>query len=166
MSRYRPPVAKSSPYITAQGMSNLRAELDTLWRKERPKVTEAVSEAAAMGDRSENAEYIYGKKRLREIDRRIRFLQKRLDELIVVDRPPADQQRVFFGAWVELEDSAGASYRYRIVGADEIDTTRGWISVDAPMARALLKKSIDDRVEVTGPKGVQSYTIVDIHYEV
>ncbi|MEK6749043.1 MAG: transcription elongation factor GreB [Pseudomonadota bacterium] len=166
MSRYRPPVAKSSPYITAPGIAKLRAELEHLWRVERPQVTQAVSEAAAQGDRSENAEYIYGKKRLREIDRRIRFLQKRLDDLVVVDRAPADVDRIFFGAWVDLEDDTGVLHRYRIVGADEIDTARGWISIDAPMARALLKKGVDDAVEVISPQGIRRYVIIDIRYSV
>src|SRR4030066_2380908 len=121
MGRNRLPPAKGSAYITPQGAQRLREELDHLWRVKRPQVTQAVSEAAAQGDRSENAEYIYGKKQLREIDQRIRFLQKRLDELVVVDRQPDDANRVFFGAWVRLENEAGKVAEYRIVGPDEFD---------------------------------------------
>jgi len=117
-----------------------------------------------MGDRSENAEYLYGKKRLREIDRRIRYLQKRLDEIAVVDRPPADPNRVFFGAWVRLEDDDGLVVTYRIVGADEFDPDRGWISVDAPLARALLKKTAGDEIEVAVPAGRKTYWVVAVSY--
>ena len=140
MGRQRLPQPKGSAYITPEGARTLRDELDHLWRTERPKVTQAVSEAAAQGDRSENAEYIYGKKRLREIDRRIRYLQKRLDEITVVERAPTDTARVFFGAWVRLEDEDGNTVTYRIVGADEFDAAKGLISIDSPLARALLKK--------------------------
>ena len=115
MSRYRPPTTPGSKFITPAGHARLSAELDQLWRIERPQVTQAVAEAAAQGDRSENAEYTYGKKRLREIDSRVRFLRKRLDGMTVVDRPPADLRKVFFGAWVTLEDDAGATTRHRIV---------------------------------------------------
>src|SRR5215467_14191223 len=107
MGRYRPPQATGSKYITPQGARRLREELETLWRVERPRVTQAVAEAAAQGDRSENAEYTYGKRRLREIDRRVRFLRKRLDGMTVVDKPPTDRGRVYFGAWVTLEDEDG-----------------------------------------------------------
>lgn len=165
MGRHRLPPPRRSTYITPAGAEQLRAELDRLWRIDRPPVTQAVSDAAALGDRSENAEYIYGKKRLREIDRRIRFLQKRLDEIVVVDRPPADPSRVFFGAWVRLEDASGRGFEYRIVGSDEIDTTRGWISIDSPLARALLKKALDDDVSVELPNGRVDYTVIDIRYE-
>ncbi len=145
-------------------MRALRAELDQLWRVERPKVTQAVSEAAAQGDRSENAEYIYGKKRLREIDRRVRYLQKRIPDLQVIDRPPDDPTRVFFGAWVRLEQQDGGDVEYRIVGPDEFDPAKGWISIDAPLARALLKKTVDDEVRVTLPVGETSYYVVAVRY--
>ena len=164
MGRNRLPRPKSSAYITPEGARRLRDELDHLWRVKRPQVTQAVSEAAAQGDRSENAEYIYGKKQLREIDRRIRFLQKRLDELVVVDRAPSDTSRVFFGAWVRLETDDGEVTEYRIVGPDEFDLAQGHISIDSPLARALLKKSVDDEITVQLPKGRTIYTILDIHY--
>jgi transcription elongation factor GreB len=154
----------SSKYITPEGMQHLRAELDYLWRVERPRVTQAVSEAAALGDRSENAEYIYGKKRLREIDRRVRYLQKRIPDLKVVDRPPDDPTRIFFGATVELEDVDGHEHRYRIVGPDEFDPNRGWISIDSPLARALLKKTGGDEVEVTLPTGKTRYLVLTVQY--
>ena len=164
MTRYRPPRPRSSPYITPEGYARLNAELKTLWKEKRPEVTRKVAEAAAMGDRSENAEYIYGKKQLREIDARVRFLSKRLDELTVVDRLPPDTSRVFFGAWVTLEDEDGARHRYRLVGPDEFDRDPAYISIDAPMARALLKKQVDDEVEVQGHGGAKSYWIVGIEY--
>jgi transcription elongation factor GreB len=164
MGRQRLPAAPSSRYITPQGAERLQAELHQLWRVERPKVTQAVSEAAAMGDRSENADYIYGKKRLREIDRRVRYLQKRLGSIVIVDRTPDDPTRVFFGAWVELENDDGEVVIYRIVGADEIDPQRGFISIDAPLARALLKKAVDDEVAVTLPNGATTYTVLAIRY--
>ncbi|TCO82624.1 transcription elongation factor GreB [Plasticicumulans lactativorans] len=165
MSRYRPPQAPASPYITRAGYERLNAELQYLWKVRRPEVTRAVAEAAAQGDRSENAEYTYGKKQLREIDRRVRFLSKRLDVLTVVERAPADRSRVYFGAWVELEDADGATRTLRIVGADEFDPEQHWISVDSPMARALLKKQRDDEVRVQTPGGEASYWIVGIRYE-
>lgn len=165
MPRQRLPRRPSSAYITPEGAQRLRAELDYLWREKRPQVTQAVSEAAALGDRSENAEYIYGKKQLREIDRRIRFLQKRLDVLQVVDRPPADTSRIFFGAYVELEDMQGVVKTIRIVGPDEIDAARGFISVDAPLARALLKKAADDDVELRLNDSVQRFTVLAVAYE-
>jgi transcription elongation factor GreB len=164
MGRNRLPRPKSAAYITPEGAKRLREELDHLWRVKRPQVTQAVSEAAAQGDRSENAEYIYGKKQLREIDWRIRFLQKRLDELVVVDRQPDDANRVFFGAWVRLENETGKVVEYRIVGPDEFDLEKGLISIDSPLARALLKKSVDDEVTVDLPKGRTVYSILEIHY--
>src|SRR5690349_9546172 len=127
-------------YITPEGAKKLRAELEQLWTVERPRVTQEVADAAAQGDRSENAEYIYGKRRLREIDRRVRFLSKRLDDLVVVTEAPSDARRVFFGAWVTLEDEDGEEVTYRIVGPDESDVEKHWISMDAPVARALLGK--------------------------
>jgi transcription elongation factor GreB len=164
MGRHRLPPPKSSSYITPDGARRLREELDHLWRVKRPQVTQAVSEAAAQGDRSENAEYIYGKKQLREIDRRIRYLQKRLDSLVIVDRAPSDTSCIFFGAWVRLESETGEMARYRIVGPDETDFKRGFISIDSPLARALLKKSADDEVTVTLPDGQNRYTVLEIRY--
>ena len=163
MGRYRAPAPKSSPYITPQGQQALAAELRSLWKR-RAKVTIALSAAAAEGDRSENAEYIYRKKELREIDRRIRYLQIRLPELKIVAEPPSDTGKIFFGASVTLEDEAGNRVCYRIVGADEFDPARGWISMDSPMAAALMKKSVDDEISVTTPGGQAHYTIVDINY--
>jgi transcription elongation factor GreB len=142
----------------------MRAELEQLWRIERPQVTQAVSEAAAQGDRSENAEYTYGKRRLREIDRRVRFLRKRLDGLVIVDKPPSDVNRVYFGAWVDLEDPEGALSTYRIVGPDEFDLDPKYISMDAPLARALLGKRLDDEIEVP-IAGRPRYAIAAIRYE-
>ncbi len=164
MGRERLRSPPSAKLITPEGLQQLRDELDHLWRVERPKVTQAVSDAAAMGDRSENAEYIYGKKRLREIDRRVRYLQKRIPDLKVVDRPPDDPQRIFFGAWVRLEDEDGNEHEYRIVGPDEFDPAQGWISIDAPLARALLKKTVDDEVKVALPKGETTYFVVAVQY--
>ncbi|MEH6648572.1 MAG: transcription elongation factor GreB [Motiliproteus sp.] len=164
MSRYRPPSAPKSKYITAEGEQVLIKELKFLWKVKRPEVTESVREAAAQGDRSENAEYIYGKKQLREIDRRVRYLSKRLEDFTVVDRPPSDTSKVFFGAWVTLIDKDEAQYRYRIVGPDEIDSNKSYISIDSPMARALIKKTVDDEIEVTTPTGARYYEIIAIDY--
>lgn len=164
MGRNRLPPAKGLAYITPDGARHLREELNYLWREKRPQVTQAVSEAAAQGDRSENAEYIYGKKQLREIDRRIRYLQKRLDSLVIVDRTPSDISCIFFGAWIRLEGENGEITRYRIVGSDETDMTRGFISIDSPLARALLKKSVNDEVTVNLPSGNKLYTVLEIRY--
>lgn len=164
MGRNRLPQPKSSAYITPEGASRLREELDYLWRVKRPQVTQAVSEAAAQGDRSENAEYIYGKKQLREIDRRIRFLQKRLDALVIVDRAPTDSARIYFGAWVRLETDRGETVEYRIVGPDEFDLDKGLISIDSPLARALLKKTTDDEVILALPQGRTLYTVLEVRY--
>ena len=164
MSRYRAPSPQSSKYITPTGERRLRAELESLWRIERPRVTAAVAAAAAQGDRSENAEYTYGKRRLREIDARVRHLRKRLEGMVVVAQPPSDLQRVFFGARVTLEDGAGATREYRIVGPDEFDQEPGGISMDAPLARALLGRALDDEVTVALAAGAQTYTIVAIAY--
>ncbi|MGE0625914.1 MAG: transcription elongation factor GreB [Pseudomonadales bacterium] len=165
MSRYRPPRPRSSPYITAAGYARLHAELKHLWKEKRPEVTRKVSEAAAMGDRSENAEYIYGKKQLREIDARVRFLSKRLDELKVVDRPPREPDRVYFGAWVTLEEDSGTTHRYRLVGPDEFDAAPGYISIDSPMARALLSKRVDDEIEMVREGTSRTYCVVAIDYD-
>ena len=165
MGRYRPPQPKSSPYITAQGAAKLREELHQLWKIERPQVTQIVHEAAKNGDRSENGDYIYGKRRLREIDRRVRYLNKRLDEVTIVERTPKDSHRIFFSAWVELEDELGDELSFRIVGADEIDPGKNWISIDSPMARALIGKAVDDEVSVNTPHGTRHYIVVKITYQ-
>lgn len=165
MPRYRPPTTPGSQFITPEGYARLTTELDQLWRVERPQVTQAVSEAAAQGDRSENAEYTYGKRRLREIDRRVRFLRKRLDGMVVVDRPPDDPRRVFFGAWVTLEDDSGDTTDHRIVGPDEFDLAPGYISMDAPLARALLGKRLDDEITVATPAGERTWLIAEIRYD-
>jgi transcription elongation factor GreB len=165
MSRYRQAEKPGSQFITPEGAARLKQELDALWKVERPRVTQAVSEAAAQGDRSENAEYTYGKKRLREIDRRVRFVRKRLDGMTVVDKPPTDPRRVFFGAWVTLEDLDGNTETYRIVGPDEFDREPRYISMDAPLARALMRKALDDEVTVQLPGGQRIYVIVSIRYE-
>jgi transcription elongation factor GreB len=154
-----------SPYITAAGYRALEAEAKALWQR-RGEVTRALAAAAAEGDRSENAEYIYRKKELREIDRRIRYLQRRLPELKVVNAVPADAQRVFFGAWVTLEDASGAEVTYRIVGVDEFDPAQNWISIDSPVARALLRRTLDEEFTVHTPGGEARYWVVDVRYEV
>lgn len=153
-----------SNYITLEGFQTMQAEFANLWTVERPTVTQAVSVAAALGDRSENADYIYGKKRLREIDSRIRFLRKRLDDLTVVKERPDRKDKVFFGAWVTLEDNDGATVCYRIVGPDEFDAGRGSISMDSPVGRRLLGRELDDEVEVVRPRGTTVYVIVGIDY--
>ena len=170
MGRYRPPRQRGSAYITAAGARRLQEELTQLWKVERPEVTATVSAAAKNGDRSENGDYIYGKKRLREIDSRVRFLSKRLDELTVVERLPSDRTKVFFGAWITLEDEDGSETCYQIVGPDEFDVGRGHISMDSPLARALLGKQLDDEITLRkpdtadGPGGEEIYYIVKIDY--
>lgn len=151
-------------YITPEGARRLRDELNYLWREKRPEVTQKVSDAAALGDRSENADYIYGKKQLREIDKRIRYLTKRLDNLEIVDRKPAEQDRVFFGAWVRLEDDDGGITEFRIVGADEFDTAKGWISLNSPMAKSLLGKYEGDDVVIHRPMGKVEMSILNVSY--
>ena len=163
MGRYRPPAPKSSPYITRDGYVALQDELKGLWIRRRD-VTKALAAAAAEGDRSENAEYIYRKKELGGIDRRIRYLQKRLPLLKVVSEPPTDRSRVFFGATVTLEDDKGDTVSYRIVGADELGSEKGWISMDAPLARAILKRAVADEVEVLLPDGRRNYRIIAVAY--
>jgi transcription elongation factor GreB len=153
-----------SPYITPEGQKHLSEELSYLWKIKRPQVTQAVAEAAAMGDRSENAEYIYGKKQLRQIDSRLRFLSKRLSELIIVDRMPDDTSKVFFGAWVEIEDTDGNMYEYRIVGPDEFDPDKNFISIDSPMAKALLRRIEGDEVVVSRPNGTVKFVVTSIRY--
>lgn len=164
MGRWRPKGTPASKYITPEGYRRLNEELQWLWKEERPPITQSVQEAAAQGDRSENAEYIYGKKQLREIDRRIRFLSKRLDGMTVVDRPPEDTGKVFFGAWVELEDDDGKRETYRLVGPDEAEGGAGLISIDAPLARALLGKRVDDEAWVRTPAGERCLYINRIWY--
>lgn len=164
MSRYRPPPTPRSKYITAEGEKQLKAELHQLWKVERPKVTQSVAEAAALGDRSENAEYIYGKKRLREIDSRVRYLSKRLEEISVVSTSPDDLNKVYFGAWVTLEDDRGEHVRYRLVGPDEIDPQRGYISIDSPLGKALLGKPSESDITITAPTGEAGYFIKSISY--
>ncbi|GJM12891.1 MAG: transcription elongation factor GreB [Pseudohongiella sp.] len=142
----------------------LKAELHQLWKVERPVVTQSVSEAAALGDRSENAEYIYGKKRLREIDSRVRYLSKRLEEMTVVSKPPTDQSKIYFGAVVTLKDQTEAELKYKIVGPDELDPQKGHISIDAPLGRALLGKEVDSEIEIDSPTGKKIYYVLAIEY--
>lgn len=152
-------------YVTPAGFEKLRAEHERLLRVERPDVVRTVSWAAANGDRSENGDYLYGKRRLREIDGRVRFLRKRLDGMVVVDQPPADRDRVFFGAWVEVEDAAGATTRHRIVGPDEHDRQPDYLSMDGPLGRALMGKRLDDEVTVDTPRGPRRLIITAIAYD-
>lgn len=157
--------SRQTDYITPEGAKKLRDELIWLWKEERPTVTQRVSEAAAEGDRSENAEYIYGKRRLREIDRRIRFLTGRLDILKIVEPRTDATSKVYFGAWVGLEDEEGKESLYRIVGPDEFDPAKGWISIDSPVGKALLGKHEGDEVLVSRPVGTTAFTIVSVSYE-
>lgn len=163
MIRYRPPAPKKSPYITPEGMRLLEAEQKAIWLKRR-EVVAALSAAAAEGDRSENAEYIYRKKELRELDRRIRYLQKRLPELKVVDQKPASNDRIFFGATVQLKDDNEASHVYRIVGPDEFDREPHYISMDSPLARSLMKRELGDEILVEVPSGRMLYLVIEISY--
>ena len=165
MGRWRPPAEGSTALITREGHDRLKAELDELWRAKRPEVVKALAAAAAEGDRSENAEYTYRKKQLGEIDRRVRYLSKRLQALRVVDDAPTDREAVFFGAEVEVENiDSGDTATYRIVGPDETDAQRGWISIDAPLARAMLKKRVDDEFEAPLPAGAARFAIVEVRY--
>ncbi|MDG2091206.1 MAG: transcription elongation factor GreB [Gammaproteobacteria bacterium] len=164
MSRYRPPSAPVSNYITPEGERALSEELEYLWRKERPLVTQQVSDAAALGDRSENAEYIYGKKRLREIDRRVRFLRKRLEYLTIVEQLPTNQAKVYFGAWVVLMDEQEQSLNIRLVGPDEIDPSRNYISIDSPLGKAIMGKQLDDEIKFQSPSGIKHFCIEKIEY--
>ena len=164
MGRYRKPRPAGSAYITPEGEQLLRDELHQLWKVERPQVTASVHEAAKNGDRSENGDYIYGKRRLREIDSRVRFLSRRLEHLTVVRERPADTSKVFFGARVSVEDEEGNAREYRIVGPDEFDLRQGKLSMDSPLARALLGKRIDDEVMVASPAGEHAWVIIAIHY--
>lgn len=164
MGRWRPPAEHSTAIITRAGYERLRAELDELWRVKRPEVVRALAAAAAEGDRSENAEYTYRKKQLGEIDRRVRYLSKRLPSLKMVETTPTDPCAVFFGALVEVEDASGDCQCYRIVGPDETDAKLGWISIDSPLARAMLKKHVDDEFEALLPAGPQRFVIVGVRY--
>lgn len=169
MTRWRDPAkdprqAPKSNLITAEGAARLRSILDHLSRVKRPEISAKVGEAAAQGDRSENADYTYNKKELNRVIARISYLTNRLDELQIVDRLPANTDKVFFGAFVDLEDEEGEALSIRIVGHDEIDTKKRWISIDAPMAKALLGKEVDNDVTVLTPNGETLYTITAIRY--
>ena len=165
MSRWRPPSPGSTAIVTRAGFERLKAELDHLWHVLRPEVVKALAAAAAEGDRSENAEYTYRKKQLGEIDRRARYLSKRIPALKVAEGAPGDRQAVFFGACIELENIAtGEIHRYRIVGPDETDAKLGWISIDAPLARAMLKKRVDDEFEAQLPGGLARFAIIGVRY--
>lgn len=164
MTRWRPAAAASTAIITADGQRKLKAELDDLWRVRRPEVVKALAAAAAEGDRSENAEYTYRKKQLGEIDRRVRYLSKRLPVLKVATQRPNDGDAIYFGAWFEIEDDAGNTRRYRIVGPDETDARAGFISVDSPLARAALKKRVDEEFEAQLPDGVLRFTVIAVSY--
>jgi transcription elongation factor GreB len=165
MSRHRSPQTPGSKYITPEGKQRLLDEFNLLWKVKRPEVTAALAAAAAEGDRSENAEYIYRKKQLREIDSRMHFLKTRLEDVVVVDSIPSDRSRIFFGAWVRMEDETGTPAEYRIVGPDEFDPDKGYISMDSPVARALMKKCEGDEVVVKRPKGDTRFTIVNVSYK-
>lgn len=165
MGRWRAPQPASSPYITRGGHTVLRTELDHLWRVRRPEVVRALSAAAAEGDRSENAEYIYRKKELGGIDRRVRYLKKRLEVLKVVDDIPTDTGRIFFGAWVDLEDDNETVQTIRIVGPDEFDPEKRWVSMDSPIAKALMGKRVDDEINVQTPSGLKQKWVVAVRYE-
>jgi len=164
MSRYRPPIKPGAKYITKEGEKFLKEELNQLWRIERPKVTKSVSEAAALGDRSENAEYIYGKKRLREIDRRVRYLTKRLEEVKIVSEMPENKDKIYFGAFVNLENTVGDITKVRLVGPDEIQPKKGYISIDSPIGNALLGKKIGDEITFESSEGEKTYLVIEIKY--
>ncbi|MGH8173746.1 MAG: transcription elongation factor GreB [Rhodanobacteraceae bacterium] len=165
MSRWRPAAAASTAVITAQGHQRLKDELDLLWRVRRPEVVRALADAAAEGDRSENAEYTYRKKQLGEIDRRIRYLSKRLEKLRIIDSVPTDPTAVYFGAWLRVESDEGATHDYRIVGPDETDAPLGWISIDSPLARAVLGKREDDEFEADLPGGRMHFVVLRVRYD-
>jgi transcription elongation factor GreB len=164
MGRWRAPQKPGSPYITPEGAARLREELAYLWRELRPEVVQALADAAAEGDRSENAEYTYRKKQLGGIDRRIRYLGKRVDAMKVVDRTPVDESVVRFGAWISLHSTIDGQVEYRIVGVDETDTATGFISIDSPVARALLGKTIGECVEVELPEHRAELEVIGIRY--
>ncbi|HWG10600.1 MAG TPA: transcription elongation factor GreB [Rhodanobacteraceae bacterium] len=165
MSRWRPPPPRSTAIITRAGFEKLKAELDHLWHTLRPEVVKALAAAAAEGDRSENAEYTYRKKQLGEIDRRVRYLSKRIPSLKVAEGAPTDRAAIFFGATFEIENLGnGESHVYRIVGPDETDAKQGWISIDSPLARAALKKHIDEEFEAELPGEKARFSVVDVRY--
>ncbi|KRW58152.1 transcription elongation factor GreB [Pseudomonas sp. TTU2014-080ASC] len=155
----------STKLITQEGHEALKKELDYLWREHRPDITRKVAWAASLGDRSENADYQYNKKLLREIDRRVRYIRKRLEDMRVVPYSPEQEGRVFFGAWVTIENVDGESKRFRIVGYDEIYGRKDYISIDSPMARALLKKEVGDEAVVQTPQGEMIWEIIEISYD-
>jgi transcription elongation factor GreB len=166
MSRWRPPPPRSTAIITRAGFEKLKAELDELWHRVRPEVVRALAAAAAEGDRSENAEYTYRKKQLGEIDRRVRYLSKRIPSLKVAEGVPSDRETIYFGATFEIEDVRGGEVkRYRIVGPDETDAKQGWISIDSPLARAALKKRADEEFEAELPGGRRKFVVVAVSYE-
>jgi transcription elongation factor GreB len=164
MGRWRPPPEKSSPYITADGAQAMKTQLAELWSLRRKDVVPALSAAAAEGDRSENAEYIYRKKQLGEIDRKIRYITKRLDVMKVVDQVPSNKDKIYFGAWVELLDEHNVQHNYRIVGPDETEAAKSYISMDSPMAKALLGKQLGDVVQVQLPEAQVEFEIVGVSY--
>ena len=165
MSRWRPPAPISTAVITPEGHRRLKDELDELWRTRRPEVVRALAAAAAEGDRSENAEYTYRKKQLGEIDRRVRYLGKRLESLRVLDTRPSDPSAIYFGAWFRVEDEHGAQHDYRIVGPDETDAARGWISIDSPLARAALKRRADDEFDAELPGSRARFVVLGVSYD-
>lgn len=164
MSRYRSPSPPKAPYITSQGYQALLHEQRQLWCR-RNEVVKALSEAAAEGDRSENAEYIYRKKELREIDARIRYLQRRIPALKVVENNPSNMGIIYFGAWVTLSNVNNEIFNYRLVGSDEFDQHKDYISIDSPLARALLKKTVGDEIEIVTTKGRRSFNVLQIRYD-
>lgn len=164
MGRWRPPQKPGSPYITPEGATSLREEAHYLWRKLRPEVVTAITAAAAEGDRSENAEYIYRKKQLGEIDRRLRYLGKRIDIMKIVDRAPADTSVIRFGACITIQSSVDGRMEYRIVGVDETGAAKGYISIDSPVARALLGKTTGDTTEVELPECVARIEVLSVDY--
>ena len=165
MTRYRQPAKPTSNHITAEGEKRLRVELQYLWKEERPLVTQQVSDAAALGDRSENADYIYGKKRLREIDRRVRYLTKRLESIIVVVTHPSNTNKAYFGAYVTVQDQDSRVHQFRLVGPDEIDPGTGYISIDSPLGKALLGKEATNEVEISSPNGTRTWCVLEILYK-
>jgi len=166
LSRWRPPPPQSTAIITRAGYERLRIELDELWKRRRPEVVAALAAAAAEGDRSENAEYTYRKKQLGEIDRRVRYLSKRLPALKVVEQPPTDPSMIFFGARFEIEDSERGDIQcYRIVGPDETDAKSCAISIDSPLARAVLRKRAGDAFETALPTGIAHYIVRSVRYD-
>lgn len=150
--------------VTPEGLDNLKQELDYLWRKHRPEITQKVAWAASLGDRSENADYKENKRLLRQIDSRVRYLRQRIDALKVINYASVQAGKVFFGAWVEIENDNGEKLSFRIVGPDEIYGRNDYISIDSPMARSLLKKTVDDEAMVITPEGEKTWSINNIHY--